>query len=410
MRIVFQKYPLLLLLMVLLLPGPAVAQEQTEDDYAVYEISQEAKLSILTVGPGHPMYTMFGHTAIRLQDKKEGVDVVYNYGTFDFETRFFALKFIYGNLNYFLSKSSFEAFSAGNRALGRSIREQVLNLSPGEIQEMVSAMEKELTSDDRFYRYEFFRNNCTTKVRDLLARQQLFTPAGVVPSSSATPSFRQLLYPYLKLRPWVGFGVNLLLGAPADEAADEWEQTYLPYMFFQALAEAGLPNADEPLISQTRLLVPAAEKTSPASWLSPIPVLWALFFFTVVVTFLQFLNKMDSTWVDRILFGAVGLAGLVLFPVSFLSLHEPLQPNLNLLWAVPTHLIIAVGVKRWHQKPWFGYYLWAALALYAGLLAGWFWIPQQLPAAIIPLLSALVIRLLFRLIQSGQISFKPEFD
>jgi ribose/xylose/arabinose/galactoside ABC-type transport system permease subunit len=69
-----------------------------------------------------------------------------------------------------------------------------------------------------------------------------------------------------------------------------------------------------------------------------------------------------------------------------------------------------VGVKRWHQKPWFGYYLWAALALYAGLLAGWFWIPQQLPAAIIPLLSALVIRLLFRLIQSGQISFKPEFD
>jgi len=406
LQIVFKIYPLVILLMAMLLPGSAEARNRTEENSETIDISQETQMSILTVGPGNPMYTMFGHTAIRLQDRKKNIDVVYNYGTFDFETRNFALKFLYGNLNYFLSKSSFEVFSVDNQALGRSIREQVLNLSAGEIQKIVREMEKEMNSEDRFYRYEFFRNNCTTKVRDLLARNQLFTPVSINTSSSFDPSFRRLLKPYLELRPWIGFSVNLLLGTPADVVADEWQQNYLPYVFYQTLANAELPNSSEPLISKTSLLVPAPNMPTSINRLTPGLVLWTLFFIIIVITLLDFLNKIESSWVDRILFGAVGLVGLVLFPVSFLSLHEPLQPNLNLLWALPTHLIIATGARYWQNKTWFRYYQWFALILYAALLAGWFWIPQQLLVAVIPILLAIVIRLFYRLANNRQISYE----
>jgi hypothetical protein len=403
----FRKITAATLLLVLLLPGPADGNAQMPEGIGngAVAVGPGARLSVLTVGPADPLYTMFGHTAVRLQDPARQTDVVYNYGTFDFETRFFALKFLYGNLNYFLSKSSFEAFAGANRALGRSIREQVLNLSPRQVDELIQDMETELASEDRFYRYEFFRNNCTTKVRDLLARNQLLMPSRLNASSPSETSFRQLLRPYLQRRPWIRLGIDLLLGAPADDTASKWQQNYLPYMFYQTLSKAGLPNSIEPLTSETRLLVPAAANARISYWLTPVPVFWVLFLLVAGITLSGVLKKINAIWLDRILFGAVGLAGLVLLPVSFLSLHEPLQPNWNLLWALPTHLVIAAGIKQLQQKSWFRYYMWVTLALHISLLAGWFLIPQQLPAAVIPLLSALAIRLLFRLIEGGQKSF-----
>tara|TARA_R110002124_G_scaffold174569_2_gene342224 strand:- start:2742 stop:3989 length:1248 start_codon:yes stop_codon:yes gene_type:complete len=404
--ILFRKYTVFVLL--LLLSGLAYGATKDATGYLLnpLQISSEARLSVLTVGPGNPLYAMFGHTAIRLQDPVYQKDIVYNYGTFDFETSFFALKFLYGNLNYFLSKSSFELFAKQNQALGRFIEEQVLNLSPKEIYALVKDMETELVSENRYYRYEFFSNNCTTKVRDLLARYRLFTPSQVTIATPTDTTFRGLLRPYLQRRPWIRFGINLLLGAPADYTADNWQQTYLPYMFYQSLSEAGLNNSDRPLVSDTRLLIPERPFVATPYWLSPVPVFWILLVFTALFTLLDFLNKADGKWLDRLLFGTVGLVGLILLPVSLLSLHEPLQPNWNLLWVLPTHLFIVVGVTRWQQKLWFRYYLWAALVLHASLLAGWYFIPQQLPEPVVLLVLALVIRITYRLFQSQQIPFR----
>jgi len=402
----FRKYTPFILLLLLSGLAYGATKDAASHPPNPIQISPEARLSVLTVGPGYPLYAMFGHTAIRLQDPVYQKDIVYNYGTFDFETSFFALKFLYGNLNYFLSKSSFELFTKENQALGRFIEEQVLNLSPKEIYALVKDMETELVSENRYYRYEFFSNNCTTKVRDLLARHRLFTPSQVTITTRTDTTFRGLLRPYLQRRPWIRFGINILLGAPADYTADSWQQTYLPYLFYQSLSGTGLNNSDRLLVSDTRLLIPEKPFAATPYWLSPVPIFWILLVFTAVFTLMEFLDKADGKWLDRLLFGTVGLAGLILLPVSLLSIHEPLHPNWNLLWVLPAHLLIAVGVTRWQQKLWFRYYLWTALVLHAGLFAGWYFIPQQLPEPIALLVLALVIRISYQLVQRQQNPFR----
>lgn len=356
-------------------------------------LSEEAQLSILTVGPADQPYTMFGHTALRLQDPENAIDRVYNYGTFDFNTRYFYLRFIYGNLNYFLSVNSFEAFKESNVQLGRSIKSQVLNLSQAELNSVVQKIEQNLMQENRYYRYEFFSNNCVTKVRDVAISPDIVTVYEPQDKQLPTLTYRQLTNLYLAERPWIRLGINIMLGARADYIAGTWNRNFLPEPLYQSLAGYYDSISGEPLVSSSEIINKPDNVDSEHLQIQPVVVFWLFFFIVGSLTLGSIFYGWNLANLDRTLFGITGILGVIIIFTMLFSLHEPLQNNWNILWALPTHLIIAAGTHKFASRMWFRYYLWMAFMLHLLLFGGWFFIPQQLPIAVIPFTGALIIRL-----------------
>src|SRR5690606_35915179 len=127
-------------------------------------------ISLLTCAPGSELYSTFGHTAIRVQNTELGYDEVYNYGTFEFGPDFYT-KFIRGKLLYFLSVESFEDFIYQYEMESRSIQEQILLLDCGEKHRLLEALHQNAQPQNRYYRYDFLRDNCTTRARDMIRGQ-----------------------------------------------------------------------------------------------------------------------------------------------------------------------------------------------------------------------------------------------
>ncbi len=133
-------------------------------------LSDQARVSVITCGPGDQIYSVFGHTALRIVDPMHRIDRVYNYGTFDFNTPNFYLKFARGDLAYFLSVTSFDQFVYAYQLENRSLSEQVLRLNGAQVQALYNRVEANLRPDQMYYRYQFFADNCTTRIYDLLAQ------------------------------------------------------------------------------------------------------------------------------------------------------------------------------------------------------------------------------------------------
>ena len=132
------------------------------------QFSNQSEISILTCAPGEELYSIFGHTAIRVRDSISNTDYVFNYGTFDFNTSNFYLKFMKGELNYFLSVTTFERFIREYEFQKRSIAEQHLNLTSNEKGSIIGALVNNSLPENREYHYHFFYDNCATRIRDII--------------------------------------------------------------------------------------------------------------------------------------------------------------------------------------------------------------------------------------------------
>ena len=128
------------------------------------------RISILTCSPGEELYSTFGHSAIRVTDSVSHNDIVYNYGTFNFDEPGFYTKFIRGKLSFYLSTDDFDSFISDYREEKRDITEQVLNLTCAEKYNVVMLLQTNMMALNRTYKYDFTFDNCTTRLRDLLEK------------------------------------------------------------------------------------------------------------------------------------------------------------------------------------------------------------------------------------------------
>ncbi|HWJ28198.1 MAG TPA: DUF4105 domain-containing protein, partial [Flavisolibacter sp.] len=131
--------------------------------------SCDLRITLLTCAPGSELYSTFGHTALRVQDEHAGLDLVFNYGTFVFDDDFY-MKFIRGKLLYSLSVENFDDFIYEYKLESRSVQEQVLQLSCQEKQQLFHALQVNARPENRDYKYDFLFDNCTTRARDIVAR------------------------------------------------------------------------------------------------------------------------------------------------------------------------------------------------------------------------------------------------
>lgn len=188
-----------------------------------------ATISILTCGTGNEIYSIFGHSAIRVKDPSKNIDWVFNYGTFDFDTPNFIPKFLRGKLLYQVKGTKYDSFLVEYQYYQRDVREQILNLSPSEKEEIIGALTEVIKPENRDYLYDFFFDNCVTRLRDLLSAH--IDPLNYPEEPQETITFRGLLHNYTPHMPWTQFGMDLILGAKTDKITTVSDQMFLPEYF-----------------------------------------------------------------------------------------------------------------------------------------------------------------------------------
>ncbi len=360
-------------------------------------LSDEARISLITILPGEAVYAVFGHSALRLYDPVLGLDVSYNYGTFDFgDPLVFVGRFSYGKLDYFLSVQSFpQAADHYWHVEGRPLIEQVLNLSAAQREALFRFLEINARPENKFYRYDFFFDNCSTRIRDVL-EQVLGEAVQFAPAPDPGLSFRGLIDPYLAGKPFVHLGVDLGLGAPADRLATPRETTFLPLYLMASFdhATVRIDGQTGPLVARTDTVAGVAARAAPEP-APPWPAIfgWALLALGLVLTLRDVrARQVGHRLFDGLLFGVAGVAGLLVAFLWFVSLHQPTRGNLNLFWAWPTHLVAALALAGRARGRWLRIYLAAAALATLVLLLGWPLWPQALPPAVLPLLLLLAVR------------------
>ena len=316
-------------------------------------LSPTAKASVLTCGPGDDFYTTFGHSALRICDTATGLDVVYNYGTFDFNTPHFYWKFMRGQLDYRLSRSSYAFFMREYSEEGREVREQVLQFSPMQVANLFLLMEQNYLPEYRYYRYDFFRDNCATRIRDMVynawAHDTLLT------RTTSTNTYRRMVTDNLKgTLEWWSLGIDMLFGLPTDHRCSAPERMFLPNEMEAELAHCSTSVAlPTPYITAPSKVINSASR-QPLSHSFPPVVAFAL----VIVLFalLSLLERRHKFRVsplnilDRTMFILAGVLGCFLFFMWFGTDHWCTKWNLNVLWASP--LLILIAIRMWRSPRW----------------------------------------------------------
>ena len=356
------------------------------------QLSPDARISILTCSPGNELYSIFGHTAIRVSDTRLGMDYVFNYGTFNFNTPHFYLKFMRGQLNYMLSVSTFSQFMVEYRYNQRSVWEQELNLDDSEKQALFNALVINAEPQNRFYHYHFFFDNCATRVRDMainhLSHPVVFSsvPNDTIPSMS----FRQAIATYLEQRPWTRLGLDLILGSPTDDPVNAQTIQFLPNYLMLQFEGSRRNNSGHKLVHPTKTLLTfnhLPEKTTA----QPGYVLTLAALVLGLLTWLQLRKGFNLKWIDRFLFLLVGVIGLLITFLWFFTQHTVTGPNWHLLWANPLYLLLAFGPSIYR-----GFFRYLSLMLGIGVVFVllFFWaLPQYMPPVLIPVWLVLVLRL-----------------
>lgn len=297
------------------------------------KLSEETQVSIFTCGRGAELYSTFGHTALRIKDEANQLDVVFNYGAFDFRTENFYLKFVKGDLQYFMNLTSYEDFIMEYQMDEREVIEQTLRLSPEKKQQLFDELSAALYSPDRYYTYKFIDRNCTTMVADKI-NGLLETPLQKV--DDKTLSYRQVLYPYFDNYFWYKLGINIIFGAKTD--ADS-EKLFLPVELMNSLDKATV-NGNS-LVTSKKTLIQETKKEVKFSFFNSI---------YTIIAFLVLLLVLNKRWLFLTYLFVCGLLGLFLCLVGLYSQHQEVLWNYNALLFSPLFLLLPFAKNNFLKR------------------------------------------------------------
>ncbi len=315
-------------------------------------LSEKAEISIITCGPSYKeVYSAFGHSAIRVIDPEFGFDYAFNYGVFDFDKPNFYLNFAKGRNYYLLAVYDYENFEWPYLRDNRFVHEQVLNLTQSQKEKIFSFLLWNAKPENRTYRYDYYQDNCATKIRDVLV-QQLGSDIAI-DSSFLTPihSFRQKTDEHLDQLPWGDLGIDICLGLPIDRTMSAREYMFLPE-YIESFVDHTTIKSDSatlPLVREKRIINQDTQEKSKVAFVHPWIAGSCLLLIVALLSWYDWRRKKISKWLDVILFGVIGLIGLLLITLWLFTDHHDAARNFNLLWAFPLHFFAAILLLR--KKP-----------------------------------------------------------
>ena len=338
---------LLLIVLTLLVSTSARAAEAGED----------LSISLLTMGPGEHPFTKFGHNAIWVHDARTERDEIYNYGTFAFDSPTALLDSVQGKLPYWLSVQSLSGTLLTYQDQGRSLLASELELTPAQRAELHAALRENARPEHRYYRYDYYRDNCATRVRDVIDRalggqleKQWQKPASM--------SYRAHTLRLVADDPLLDAGLDLAIGRQTDSAVTLWDEGWLPERLHDLLASARIERGGRefPLIRSEHLLLDSRlpkPRATPPNWTVRYGLVGVGL--GVALLLVGFLARNQRAWrsvlaIALIVIGVpLGLLGSALCYLTFFSFHSAAADNYNVLLLPPWLLglgVAAVGMLR----------------------------------------------------------------
>ncbi len=356
-------------------------------------LTPQAEISVYTLGPFQAeLYSAFGHNAIRVSDPFNKLDLIYNYGIYDFEQPNFYLNFVKGKPYYLLGVQHYEPFINVGIHENRKIVQQVLNLTPEEKQELFDFLQWNAKPENRDYYYNYVYDNCATRIRDVV--DSLFTQVQYDYSYVVEGvTIRDIMDMYLQEQAWGDLGIDFCLGTDIDKVASGYQYMYMPDFIEKAFAGAYVTvgSKTKPLVKETNIIYEPIPTVDSKKGFKPFLFFLFLFIVIALVSYKDLKKKKRTNWLDIMLFSIVGILGWLLFYLWFFTSHIS-EYNFNLLWAIPLHFPIALFLISKKKSKFIQYYFLSTAVLLLVLLLFWGFWPQNMHESLIPFILALLLR------------------
>ncbi len=346
---------------------------------------------LLTCGPGTETYSIYGHSALRVAIPESQTDNVYNWGVFDFSTPNFAWKFAKGRLDYMLGVSSLDHFLEGYLFEKRFVFSQIINLTPEETFTLLSLINENLKPENIRYRYDFFYDDCSTRIRDLLEKSignsLLYPPDEDVKG----PTFRDMVGKYQNPYPWLRFGIDLIMGSPGDKRTSYRDRMFLPVDMQNALAEAQIRRNDKmiPLLQNPVAILDFDSPYMPLKIFSSPNFIFTLVLIIVIILSAALKSEKYHRFIDIIIFSIFSILSLMMIFFNFFTDHQQMKWNLNIIWLNPLIIfcLFALVFNKDSSGLFRALFIISVVFLLLSLI-----LPQDFNSAIYPLLFMLIIR------------------
>lgn len=390
----------LIIYIILVFAGLAKAESLTERMEHIYEDSIE--VGLLTCYPGSEVYSLYGHTAIRFHNISTNEDWTFNYGVFNFKQKFFVLKFAFGKTDYELGMFTMKAFLKEYKKEGRKVIEQVLNLTQEEKVTLFLALCDNWRPENCMYRYNFFKDNCTTRARDIIlwAINSDSTSIEMPEFDGKRLTWRENIHIYTAGHEWEELGNDLALGQPTDNMMTDEERQFLPLNLMGDFANATIKTTfgSVPLVATTRLILDGNETSQSVNNApTPLQCIAILALIVVIVFLIEIKKKKIILPFDILLLIIIGLAGIVM-TVLAISDHPATFFNWQILILTPLALVampfVIKNTKR-NKSCWWDVYI--GIAAVVTMLIAALKI-QDIPMFSIVLAACLLTRCLVRII------------
>jgi hypothetical protein len=355
---------------------------QTSNDTIAY---------LLTCGPGTETYSIYGHSALRIAISEKASDNVYNWGVFDFNAKNFAWKFAKGRLDYMLIAEPLDTFLRGYFFEKRGVYSQKINIDAKEVKKLIELVNDNLKPENAKYRYDFFYDDCSTRIRDLLEKsigEKLLYPPS---ETGSIPTFRDMVGKYQNPYPWLKFGVDLIMGSTSDKKARFRDRMFLPIDMKNGLSEA-VVNRDGkmiPLLQNAEVLLDFEAPVTKENFLTAPPFIFT--FILIIVLILSGIIKRQKTirFIDISIYSVYSVLSVLMIFFNFFTDHQQMRWNLNIIWLNPFILFCLISLIL--NKPGI---IWFRLVFYvsAFFIVAQFVLPQEFNIAFSVMAIIIMVR------------------
>jgi hypothetical protein len=354
------------------------------------QVSSSDQAYLVTCAPGTETYSIYGHSALRIKNSYCGTDSIYNWGVFDFSTPHFAWKFAKGRLDYMLDVNAPQSFLGEYFYERRSVYEQKINLEPDEMAKLLDLLKENLKPENAKYRYDFFYDDCSTRIRDLLEKS-VGSKLQYPPEEKEQPTFREMVGKYQMPYPWLKLGIDLIMGTPGERKTTLRGRMFLPIDLQDGLSQA-LVNREGrmvPLLRNPEILLQFDPPVIKSRFYTTPVFLFTLLLVAIIVLLSLNRKKCFNRILDILLFSVFSALSILMIFFNFFTDHMQMRWNLNIIWLSPFIMICLASLilnKGW--KIWFR--LVFCLCFIAFLIQ--LFLPGGYNTAFLPLILILMIR------------------
>jgi hypothetical protein len=357
--------------------------------------SEETKVSIISIGEGSSLADAFGHTGIRVISN--GNDIVFNFGVYDFSAPNFYSNFVKGRPVYKLAVQKYEKFKDGYIYQNRYLVEHELNISEESKMNIIDLLVNNSRPENKYYTYDYLRDNCSTRVADILIDDINNKFRDDKLESEALFTYRELIHEKISENSWAALGIDLCLGAIIDKKISVRETFFIPEKLMKYM-DGLIIDYSKP-ITKNIIFLPDSPSKYNEEFPKPFLVNSIISLFIILLTYFNFKNSSWNRSIDFIIYLFSGLVGVLIIYLWFFSNHFASAQNFNFLWAFPFNLAVVFALIKKNPPLWTINFVKLNIILLILLFIHWITGVQKYNITLLPIFISLLVRYSYLVIQ-----------